>query len=35
MAVGGSWLTPLADLRAGQWNAITDRARRALAVVGK
>jgi 2-dehydro-3-deoxyphosphogluconate aldolase / (4S)-4-hydroxy-2-oxoglutarate aldolase len=32
IAVGGSWLTPLADLRAGNWNAITDRARRALAV---
>jgi 2-dehydro-3-deoxyphosphogluconate aldolase / (4S)-4-hydroxy-2-oxoglutarate aldolase len=35
MAVGGSWLTPMADLRAGHWNAITGRARRALAAVGK
>jgi 2-dehydro-3-deoxyphosphogluconate aldolase / (4S)-4-hydroxy-2-oxoglutarate aldolase len=35
MAVGGSWLTPLADLRAGRWDAITGRARRALAAVGK
>ena len=35
IAVGGSWLTPLGDVRAGHWNAITDRARRALAAVGK
>jgi 2-dehydro-3-deoxyphosphogluconate aldolase/(4S)-4-hydroxy-2-oxoglutarate aldolase len=35
IAVGGSWVTPLADLRAGRWNAITDRARRALATIGK
>jgi hypothetical protein len=25
----------LGDVRAGHWNAITDRARRALAAVGK
>ena len=35
IAVGGSWLTPLSDMRAGRWNAITDRARRALAAIGK
>ena len=35
IAVGGSWLTPLGDMRAGRWNAITDRARRALAAIGK
>jgi 2-dehydro-3-deoxyphosphogluconate aldolase/(4S)-4-hydroxy-2-oxoglutarate aldolase len=28
--VGGSWLTPPDDLRAGNWDAITARARRAL-----
>lgn len=35
VALGGSWLTPLADLRAGHWGAITERARRALGAVGK
>jgi 2-dehydro-3-deoxyphosphogluconate aldolase / (4S)-4-hydroxy-2-oxoglutarate aldolase len=35
IAVGGSWVTPLADLHAGRWNAITDRAHRALATIGK
>ena len=35
MAVGGSWLTPLGDMRAGHWDAITDRARRALAAAGQ
>jgi 2-dehydro-3-deoxyphosphogluconate aldolase / (4S)-4-hydroxy-2-oxoglutarate aldolase len=35
IAVGGSWLTPLGDVRAGDWNALTERARRALAAVGK
>lgn len=29
-AVGGSWLAPAADMRAGDWNAITARARRAV-----
>ena len=28
IAVGGSWLTPAAEMRAGQWDAITERARR-------
>jgi 2-dehydro-3-deoxyphosphogluconate aldolase/(4S)-4-hydroxy-2-oxoglutarate aldolase len=32
-AVGGSWLAPSADIRAGNWPAITDRARRAVAQV--
>ena len=31
-AVGGSWLTPAADVRAGRWDAITERARRAAAL---
>jgi 2-dehydro-3-deoxyphosphogluconate aldolase/(4S)-4-hydroxy-2-oxoglutarate aldolase len=35
IAVGGSWLTPLGDVRAGDWNALTERARRARAAVGK
>jgi 2-dehydro-3-deoxyphosphogluconate aldolase/(4S)-4-hydroxy-2-oxoglutarate aldolase len=30
-AVGGSWLAPSADIRAGNWAAITERARRAVA----
>jgi 2-dehydro-3-deoxyphosphogluconate aldolase/(4S)-4-hydroxy-2-oxoglutarate aldolase len=30
IAVGGSWLTPAAEVNAGAWNAITERARRAL-----
>jgi 2-dehydro-3-deoxyphosphogluconate aldolase / (4S)-4-hydroxy-2-oxoglutarate aldolase len=29
-AVGGSWLAPSADIRAGNWAAITERARRAV-----
>lgn len=29
VAVGGSWLTPDDDLRAAQWDAITERARQA------
>jgi 2-dehydro-3-deoxyphosphogluconate aldolase / (4S)-4-hydroxy-2-oxoglutarate aldolase len=33
VVVGGSWITPAADIRAGAWTAITDRARRALAVL--
>lgn len=35
LAVGGSWLTPAAEIRAGQWHAITDRARRTLAKLGE
>ncbi len=31
MAVGGSWLAPASDMRAGNWPAITERARRAVA----
>jgi 2-dehydro-3-deoxyphosphogluconate aldolase/(4S)-4-hydroxy-2-oxoglutarate aldolase len=34
VAVGGSWLTPDTDVRAGNWTAITQRARRALARIG-
>jgi 2-dehydro-3-deoxyphosphogluconate aldolase/(4S)-4-hydroxy-2-oxoglutarate aldolase len=30
IAVGGSWLTPAADVRAGAWAAITERVRRTL-----
>lgn len=30
IAVGGSWLTPAAEVNTGAWNAITERARRAL-----
>lgn len=29
VVVGGSWLTPAADIRAGAWDRITERARRA------
>jgi 2-dehydro-3-deoxyphosphogluconate aldolase/(4S)-4-hydroxy-2-oxoglutarate aldolase len=29
-AVGGSWLAPAADIRAGNWAAITERARKAV-----
>jgi 2-dehydro-3-deoxyphosphogluconate aldolase/(4S)-4-hydroxy-2-oxoglutarate aldolase len=32
-AVGGSWLAPAADIRAGSWAAITERARRAVETV--
>ena len=31
-AVGGSWLTPADDVRAGRWSAIQERARRAAAL---
>jgi 2-dehydro-3-deoxyphosphogluconate aldolase/(4S)-4-hydroxy-2-oxoglutarate aldolase len=31
VAVGGSWLTPQSDVRDGNWDAITERARRACA----
>ena len=30
VAVGGSWLTPVGDIRAGNWAAITERAKRAV-----
>ena len=30
VAVGGSWLAPAAEVRAGDWQAITARARRAM-----
>ena len=32
VAVGGSWLTPAAEVRSGRWDAISDRARRAAAL---
>lgn len=35
VAVGGSWLAPAADVESGNWDAITARARRAMAVAGK
>ncbi len=31
VALGGSWMTPAAEVRAGDWAAITERARRAVA----
>ena len=34
VAVGGSWLATAADIRRGDWAAITDRARRAMARLG-
>jgi 2-dehydro-3-deoxyphosphogluconate aldolase/(4S)-4-hydroxy-2-oxoglutarate aldolase len=34
LAVGGSWLAPGADIRAGNWSAITARAQRAMARLG-
>ena len=34
LGIGGSWLAPPADIRAGNWAAITDRARRASAPAG-
>ena len=30
VAVGGSWLAPSADVEAGNWQAITDRAKQAM-----
>ena len=33
-SVGGSWLAPAANIRAGNWPAITARARRAVEMVG-
>lgn len=34
LAVGGSWLTPAADIRAGNFAAITERAKASLAKLG-
>jgi 2-dehydro-3-deoxyphosphogluconate aldolase/(4S)-4-hydroxy-2-oxoglutarate aldolase len=34
-SVGGSWLAPAADIRAGNWDAITARAQRAVEMVGR
>jgi 2-dehydro-3-deoxyphosphogluconate aldolase/(4S)-4-hydroxy-2-oxoglutarate aldolase len=34
LAVGGSWLTPAADIRAGHWAAITERAKASMAKLG-
>ena len=34
VAVGGSWLVPAAELKAGDWAAIEGRARRSMAAVG-
>jgi 2-dehydro-3-deoxyphosphogluconate aldolase/(4S)-4-hydroxy-2-oxoglutarate aldolase len=34
VAVGGSWLAPSADLEAGNWDAITARAKRAMEIAG-
>jgi 2-dehydro-3-deoxyphosphogluconate aldolase/(4S)-4-hydroxy-2-oxoglutarate aldolase len=34
VAVGGSWLAPAADIAAGNWAAITERARRAMQSIG-
>ena len=31
VSVGGSWLAPATDIKAGNWDAITERARRAVA----
>lgn len=32
-AVGGSWLTPVAEVQAGRWDAISERARRAAGLM--
>jgi 2-dehydro-3-deoxyphosphogluconate aldolase/(4S)-4-hydroxy-2-oxoglutarate aldolase len=34
VAVGGSWLAPAADIEAGNWEAITRRAKRAMGLAG-
>ena len=34
VAVGGSWMAPAADVKAGNWPAITDRARQAMDLLG-
>lgn len=33
VAVGGSWLAPAADVAAGNWDAITGRAQKAMALI--
>jgi 2-dehydro-3-deoxyphosphogluconate aldolase/(4S)-4-hydroxy-2-oxoglutarate aldolase len=30
VACGGSWLAPVTDIRAGNWDAITERTRRIM-----
>jgi 2-dehydro-3-deoxyphosphogluconate aldolase / (4S)-4-hydroxy-2-oxoglutarate aldolase len=35
VALGGSWLTPASDIRAGNWDAITGRARQALSHISQ
>ena len=35
LAVGGSWVAPASDIRAGNWGAITERARQARARAGR
>jgi 2-dehydro-3-deoxyphosphogluconate aldolase/(4S)-4-hydroxy-2-oxoglutarate aldolase len=35
VAVGGSWLAPAAEIHAGAWNRITERARRASVALGR
>lgn len=34
VAVGGSWLTPASDIEAGNWSAITVRARQTMKMLG-
>ena len=34
VAVGGSWLAPAAEVERGEWDAITERARRAMQRLG-
>jgi 2-dehydro-3-deoxyphosphogluconate aldolase / (4S)-4-hydroxy-2-oxoglutarate aldolase len=34
VAVGGSWLAPAADIEAGNWEAITNRAKRTVELIG-
>jgi 2-dehydro-3-deoxyphosphogluconate aldolase / (4S)-4-hydroxy-2-oxoglutarate aldolase len=34
VAVGGSWMAPVADMKAGNWDAIEERARKAMALLG-
>jgi 2-dehydro-3-deoxyphosphogluconate aldolase/(4S)-4-hydroxy-2-oxoglutarate aldolase len=35
VAVGGSWLCPAADIKAGNWDSITARARQAMEMPGR
>lgn len=34
VAVGGSWMAPVADMKAGNWDAIEERARKAMGLLG-